>query len=318
MFGLRFFKGQPTDYVIKYVSGRLRREGLGLAFYYLHHNTQIITVPTTTVDGNFIFNEITNNFQSVTIQGQFTYRIADPRQASSLLNFTIDPRSRHYVSQDPEKLQQRIANIVQMETRGEIQTRTLEETLRDSQPIAAAVLGRIRETLLLQSLGVDLISIFFVSAKPTPEVAKALEAQYRETLLRQADEAMSARRAAAVEDESKIKENELNTEITLEQRRRQLIELEGANAQQEAEFRGRALEKEAEYRARAQEMELAVYRTFAPPAILALAMKAIGDNAGRIGNLNITPEVLAELLHAQTAAPPLSDEPIVLKTPRDI
>lgn len=34
LFGLKFFKGQPTDYVIKYVSGRLRREGLGLAFYY--------------------------------------------------------------------------------------------------------------------------------------------------------------------------------------------------------------------------------------------------------------------------------------------
>ena len=220
-------------------------------------------------------------------------------QASSLLNFTIEPRTRNYISQDPEKLQQRIANIIQMETRGEIQARSLEETLRDSQNIAATVLGRIRDTQLLQTLGVDLISIFFVSAKPTPEVAKALEAQYRETLLRQADEAMSARRAAAVEDESKIKQNELNTQITLEDRRRQLLELEGNNAQEEAEFRGRALEKEAEYRARANAMELAVYRDFAPPAILALAMKALGENAGRIGNLNITPEVLAELLQSK-------------------
>lgn len=296
MFGIRFFKGQPTEYVIKYVSGRVRGEGQGLAFYYLQHNTQIVTVPTTTVDGNFIFNEITNNFQAVTIQGQFTYRIIDPRHTASLLNFSIEPRTRQYLSQDPEKLQQRIANIIQMETRGEIQTRTLEETLRDSQNIAAVVMAKILEAQLLQELGVQLLSIFFVSAKPTPEVAKALEAQYRETLLRQADEAISARRAAAVEEERKIKENELNTEITLEERRRQLIDLEGTNAQQEAEFRGQALEKEAEYRARAQQMELGVYKEFAPPAILALAMKALGDNAGRIGNLNITPEILSELL----------------------
>jgi hypothetical protein len=296
MLGLRFFKGQPTEYVMKYVSGRLRREGQGLAFYYLQHNTQIVTVPTTTVDGNFIFNEITNNFQSVTIQGQFTYRIAEPRLTASLLNFNVEPRTRQYLSQDPEKLQQRIANIIQMETRGQIQTRTLEETLRDSQNIAAVVMAKILEAQLLQELGVQLISIFFVSAKPTPEVAKALEAQYRETLLRQADEAISARRAAAVEEERKIKENELHTEITLEERRRQLIDLEGVNAQQEAEFRGQALEKEAEYRARAQQMELSVYKEFAPPAILALAMKALGDNAGRIGNLNITPEILSELL----------------------
>ncbi len=296
MFGLRFFKGQPTEYVIKYSSGRVRREGQGLAFYYLQHNTQIVTVPTTTVDGNFIFNEITNNFQAVTIQGQFTYRIAAPRLTASLLNFGIEPRSRQYLSQDPEKLQQRIANIIQMETRGEIQTRTLEETLRDSQNIAAMVMAKILEAQLLQELGVQLISIFFVSAKPTPEVAKALEAQYRETLLRQADEAISARRAAAVEEERKIKENELHTEITLEERRRQLIDLEGVNAQQEAEFRGQALEKEAGYRARAQQLELSVYKEFEPPAILALAMKALGDNAARIGNLNITPEILSELL----------------------
>lgn len=309
MLGIRFYKGQPTDYIIKYVSGRASREGLGLAFYYFRHNTQIVAVPTTTVDGNFIFNEVTNNFQSVTIQGQFTYRIAEPKLAASLLNFAVDPVSRHYVSQDPEKLQQRIANIIQMETRGEIQQRTMEKTLRDSQAIAAIVLARIREALLLQNLGVDLNSIFFVSAKPTPEVAKALEAEYRETLLRKADEAISARRAAAVEEERKIKENELNTEITLEQRRRQLIELEGENAQQEAEFRGRALEKEAEYRARASEMELGVYKEFAPPAILALAMKALGDNAGRIGHLNITPEILASLMQAHESTPPNAAPP---------
>lgn len=301
MFGFRFFKGQPTEYIIKYSSGKVVREGTGLAFYYLAHNTQIVAVPTNSTDGNFIFNEATNNFQAVTIQGQFTYRIVAPRQAAALLNFTLEPQRRNYLSQDPEKLSQRIANIIQVETRGEIQRRTLEETLRDSQAIAAVVMLKIRDALLLQELGVELLNIFFVSAKPTPEVAKALEAEYRETLLRKADEAIYARRGAAVEEERKIKESELNTSVSLEQRRRELIELEGNNAQQEAEFRGRALEKEAEYKARAGEMELAVYRTFEPSAILALAMKELGENAGRIGNLTITSEVLSALLNVQSA-----------------
>src|SRR4028119_1748503 len=104
MFGIRLFKGQPTEYVIKYASGRAVREGTGLAFYYLSHNTQLVAVPTSSTDGNFIFNEATNNFQAVTIQGQFTYRIAEPRQAASLLNFTREPSRRSYLSQDPEKL----------------------------------------------------------------------------------------------------------------------------------------------------------------------------------------------------------------------
>jgi regulator of protease activity HflC (stomatin/prohibitin superfamily) len=296
---IAFFKGQPTDYVVKYVGGRVRREGAGLAFWYLPHATQIVTVPTSSVDTAFVFNEVTSNFQSVTMQGQFTYRIHEPRRAAELLNFSIDPAKRSYVSTDPEKLPQRIANVIQMETRSEIQVRTLEQTIAQSQEIAAQVARRIREGALLAPMGAELLSVYFLAAKPTPEVAKALEAEYRETLLRKADEAVYARRAAAVEEERKIKERELSTEVTLEQQRRELIELQGNNAQQEAELRGKAQETEAGYRARAWELELGVYKAMDPRTILALAMKDIGANAARIGNLNITSEVLAALLEAR-------------------
>jgi hypothetical protein len=37
------------------------------------------------MDGAFVFNEVTNNFQSVTIQGQLTYRIHDPRRGGTLV-----------------------------------------------------------------------------------------------------------------------------------------------------------------------------------------------------------------------------------------
>ncbi len=296
MLGIRFFKGQPTDYVIEYASGRVVKEGAGLAFYYLEYNKQIAAVPISSTDASFVFNEITNNFQAVTIQGQFTFRIAEPRQTAALLNFTIDPRRRTFVSNDPEKLPQRITNIIQMETRGEIQKRSLEETLRQHETIASGVLRRIRDGELLKPTGIELLSIYFLSTKPTPEVGKALEAEYRETLLRKADEAIYARRAAAVEEERKIKENELNTQITLEQQRQQFIDLQGKNATQEAEYRGQALQKVAEYRAKASEMELAVYRTFDPRTLLALGIRELGQNASKVGNLTITSEILAALL----------------------
>jgi hypothetical protein len=297
MLDIGFFKAQPTEYILKYVGGRITREGAGLAFYYLRHNTQIVAIPTSSTDTNFVFNEMTSNFQQVTIQGQCTYRVEKPLRAAALLNFTLDPRSRKYISDDPDRVPQRITNVIQMETRSEIQRRSLEETLGQSETIAAQVLTRIREQALLEPLGVELLSVYFLAAKPTPEVGKALEASYRETLLRRADEAIYARRAAAVEEERKIKENELSTDITLEQQRQQLIDLQGTNAQQEAEYRGKALEQEAAYRARATEMELAIYRTLDPRAIMALAMKEFGQNAERIGNLTITSEILAALLN---------------------
>ncbi|MBX6314605.1 MAG: SPFH domain-containing protein [Isosphaeraceae bacterium] len=296
MLNIGFFKGLPTEYVIKYKSGQIAREGQGLAFYYFKHNTQIVAVPTSSMDANFVFNEVTNNFQAVTIQGQFTYRLHSPRQAASLLNFTLDPRTRQYVSNDPDRLAQRITNIIQMETRGELQKRSLEEALGQYEAIAAAVQKRIKEASLLEPLGAELLSVYFVAARPTPEVAKALEAEYRETLLRKADEAIYARRAAAVAEERKIKENELNTEIALEQQRRQLIDLQGDNELREAENRGKALEREAQYRAKAKQLELAVYGALEPRTILSLAINELGQNAGNIGNLTITSELLASLL----------------------
>lgn len=301
MLNIGFFKAQPTDYVIQYVNGRVRKQGAGRAFYYLKHHTQIVVIPTSTKDTSFVFNETTHNFQAVTIQGQFTYRILNPAQAAELLNFAYDPRTNGYVSDDPERLPQRITNIIQMETRREVQQRTLEETLRDSQAIARAIQARIQEFKLLDTIGVELLSLYFVSAKPTPEVAKALEAPYRETLLRQADEAIYNRRAAAVEEERKIKENERNTEIALEEQRQQLIALEGENAQREAEFKGQAEEILAEHQARAAERALAVYKSADPRLVLAVGMREMGGNAERIGNLTITTEMLAALLNPQAA-----------------
>jgi hypothetical protein len=299
MLNLGYFKGQPTEYVLKYGAGKLRREGAGLAFFYLKHSTQVVAVPTSSRDSSFVFNEVTNNFQAVTIQGQLTYRIHSPKQAAALLNFTVNPQTHAYVSDDPERLAQRITNIVQMETRGELQKMTLEEALGRYETIAATVQRRIKEASLLEPLGVELLSVYFVAAKPTPEVGKALEAGYREALLRKADEAIYARRAAAVEEERKIKENELNTDIALENQRTQLIELKGANDLTEAENRGQALEKEAEFKARAKERELAVYRSMEARSVLALALNEMGLNAGSIGTLTITSEVLASLLNGR-------------------
>src|SRR4051794_3496755 len=91
VFNIGYFKGQPTDYIFRYTSGRLTAEGPGLAFMYLKHNTQIVAVPIGSTDVNFVFNDLTNNFQAVTLQGQLTYRIVDPEKATAALNFAINP-----------------------------------------------------------------------------------------------------------------------------------------------------------------------------------------------------------------------------------
>jgi regulator of protease activity HflC (stomatin/prohibitin superfamily) len=198
-------------------------------------------------------------------------------------------------------LAQRISNVVRIETRSEIEKRSLADVLRESRDIAGVVEKQVKDAALLQPLGVDLLSVFFLAVRPTPEVAKALEAEYREALLRKADEAIYARRGAAVDEERKVKEKELASDKALEEQRQALIQLQGANALEEAGHRGAALEREAQFRARASEVELAVLRGMDPRALLAIALREMGQNAAKVGNLTITSELLASLL--QTAPP---------------
>ena len=78
-------------------------------------------------------------------------------------------------------------------------------------------------------------NINILSILPNKETARALEAETRENILREADDAVYKRRNAAVEQERKIKENELNTQIAVEEKQRQIMEahMEGKRAVQE-------------------------------------------------------------------------------------
>ena len=232
----------------------------------------------------------TGSFQDVTVQGQYTYRITAPRKTAALLDFSIHPLRREFRSDDPQRLAQRITNLLQTEARRAIQRRSLEAALQESEAIAREVLSRLQESALLEPLGVELLTLSLLAIRPTPEVARALEASYRESLLRAADEAIYARRAAAVEEERKIKENELATDILLEQQRQQYIALQGEN-----------LEAEARVKAHALQLELGSYQSLDPRLLLALSMRELAQNAGNIGNLTITSELFASLMEAKNA-----------------
>ncbi len=282
---INHYKGEPNVYVIRYRSGQLRRHGLGLDFWYLPYNTSIAAVPAMTQDAPFIFNESTANFQEVAIQGQLTYRLASPLDAAQLLDFTVEPKSGRYRSKDPDKLTQRVINAVQAHTRRGMNNLTLEQALTRVKELAQEVLEQVRSEPALQALGVVVESLYFMAVTPTPEMQKALEAEYRERLQRNADRAIYERRTAAVAEERKIRQGELETDIELEQRRRDLVEMQAANSL-----------RLAEAEARADEMKLDPYANLAPQALIGLAFKEFAGNAGNIGNLSITPDMLGQLV----------------------
>ncbi len=286
MFFITYFKGEPNEYIFKYSGGQVKKEGVGISFFSFNLNTTIISIPVKTIDFPFIFHERTKDYQAVSVQGQFTYKIKEPREIMAILDFSIYPESKLYKSDDPVKLSQRIINSVQEATRAEIQQYSLEDSIKKTGALSRTILEKIKNNDFLKSLSIECLNISITAVTPTPEITKALEAEYRETLQKKADEAIYSRRAAAVEQERKIKENELNSRIALEKGRQQLVELDGANKLREAEFKSKV-----------SELELAPFKELDPRLLLAQGLKSLGENAAKIGNLTITPDLLSAVIN---------------------
>ncbi len=339
MFGIRFIKVEPTDYVLQYKRGQVVREGAGLSFFCFAPTTSLVRVPTGSVDVPFIFEEVTADFQQVTVQGQITYRVADPRKLSQLMNFTLSPNGRDYASDDPSKLPQRLINHAQVLTRASLKSLSLREALGQSDGLVSALRQGLQAAELIASLGLEVLGLSILAIKPTPETSRALEAEARERILREADEAIYARRNAAVEQERAIKENELSTEIAVENKKRQiretqmeaeksvqlkkheireaemgaritlekknkdLVALSTANAREEADAKAYAMAAVMKALAQTDPKTIQALASVGmdPGQLVALAFKELAESADKIGQLNISPELLRELLSRDNA-----------------
>src|SRR5213592_4647170 len=224
MIGIEFIKVQPTTYLLQYRGGKIVREGLGLSFFYYGPTTSLVAVPVASTDTPFIFQATTADFQAVTIQRQVTYRISEPKRLAALLNYTLEKDGDTYVSEDPEKLPERVIHVINVIARAELQKLPLREAIRASDTLVQALKARLVAAEEITSLGLEVLGLSILAIKPTPETARALEAETREKMFREADEAIYARRNSAVEQERAIKENELNTEIAIENKKRQIRE----------------------------------------------------------------------------------------------
>jgi hypothetical protein len=338
MLGIRFIKTDPTTYLLQYQKGQAVREGVGLSFFYYAPTTSLVAVPVASTDAPFIFEESTADFQTVTLQGQVTFRVADPKRLAGLMNFTLDARGQGYVSEDPQKLPQRVINVVNVLARAELQALKLREAIRASEAIVQKVCTGLTASGGIAQLGLEVLGLSILAIKPSPETARALEAETREQLLKEADEAIYARRNSAVEQERAIKENELNTEVAvenkkrqireaqmdadravqekkaqlqqsemaasigLEEKRKQLVSLATDNAKAEADARAYGISTAMRAISTADPATLQALASVGmkPDQLIAVAFQELAGRADKIGQLNISPDLLRELMDKKT------------------
>lgn len=319
MLGIRYLKAPPTKHVLLYRKGQVVKEGRGLSFLYYAPSATIVQVPLESVDVPFAFEEVTSDYQDATIQGQITYRVVDPQKLASLLDFSLDSRGR-YATDDPALLSDRLITSAQVLARSFTQQRPLGEVLSASEELMQHVSAGLKSSEAIATLGVEVLSVAILSIKSTPEMAKALQANARERLLREADEAVFERRNVAVELERKIKENELDTEVAVEEKRRQVRETklraDIAVEQERAELVDRQVENQKKQSAaRAESLRSVLepvkdidWRTLLAAQqggidasqMIAMAFRDMADNAQQIGSLNVSSELLQTLLSTPT------------------
>ncbi|MDR0746929.1 MAG: hypothetical protein LBE89_03435 [Helicobacteraceae bacterium] len=333
---IRFAKFAPNRYVFRYKGEKIAAEGAGLSFFYFAPSTSLVAVPISSEDAPFMLSETSADFQELTIQGQITYRIFDPAQAAKMLNYAIDIERSGltYQSEDPQKLPERIINLALVAIKGTVKNLTLKEAIIASDDIARKTHLSLSGHEMIKALGVEILGLSVAAVRPVPETAKALEAETRESILQESDQAVFQRRNYAVEQERIIRESELNTEIAVEKKNREIQESkletqrlamkkelemqeERLTFQISQEKRNQALidlktrndKAVADAKAYALKAIIAAYENTNPAVLkilanagldsgrlLAQAFQGIADQAEKIGSLNITPDLLHALV----------------------
>lgn len=334
MIGIHYFKADPSTFVIKSRNGKAVRAGRGLSFFYHCGTSSISAIPINVQEAPFIFNLLSSDFQSITVQGQLSYRVTDPNQIATLMNFSLSKDGQSYVSEDPLKLADRVVRHAQSLVQARLLQTPLRAALDLGEELAKDVFDRMSSDSPLQAIGIETLSVDIVAIKPMPETAKALEAEARELILKEADDAIYARRKSAVEQERTIKDAELETELAVQQKGQEIAESDIANKR--ALLLGKAeMEKEriqAEVDEETQRQQLVALQALnskaksdakaytlqsqmdvfdgmstdalkalamaqmKPDQLMALAFESLASNAERIGELTITPDLFSHML----------------------
>lgn len=337
MFGFRFIKAEPTSYLMAFRNGRIVREGSGLSLFYYAPATNLVAVPMASREQPFIFEKITADFQNVSVQGQVSFRIAEPQKTAAMLDFSVRPDGKTYQSEDPQKLAPRVVAAIEVVVQRMVQEMSLTEAILSAARLADGIVAGLKRNPEIGLLGVEILGASVLKVKPTPETARALEARAREAILRDADEAIYDRRKAAVENERVIKQSELDTEVAVEEKKRTIretqMEAEASVRRKKHELRRAEMEADIALEDRRQAFvkvnaentrtlaEAEAHRVAAvvksmqstdpriiqalaamgmePGQLIAQAFGGLAERAERIGQLNVSPDLLQTLMNGR-------------------
>jgi regulator of protease activity HflC (stomatin/prohibitin superfamily) len=334
MFTIKYYKADASTFVIKTVNGKVKRKGRGISFFFNPMTTDIAALPINVQEAPFIFGLQTSDYQSVRVQGQVSYRIDDAEKTADMMNFSLNRDGVSFKSEDPMRISDRVMRSIQTTVQSALQASTLREALTSVQSLVQVLKKSVAEDMSIREMGMSVLDVSISAITPTPETSKALEAVAREEILKRSDDAIYGRRKSSVEQERTIKEAELETEMSVQQKqqemeeqrvanerallsgqalidqerlqaqidretqRKSLVEQSAENNRIEADSEGYAITARIEaFKALPVEnLKAMAMANMQPEQLMAMAFESLAQNAGKIGELTITPDLFGQLM----------------------
>jgi regulator of protease activity HflC (stomatin/prohibitin superfamily) len=300
-------RSDANNHVIRYRKGRIRQSGRGLVFWFRPATASIAELPMDDREMTLFVTGRSRDFQTVSVQGTLTWRVADPTRLAERVDFSIGLFTGTYVSEPIEQIETRLTGLMNqtaLQYLAETDVRSLLDAGPD--PLRARLQTALTTEPSLDEIGIAVVAVRLTNLAPSSELDRALQTPTFEGLQQKADEATFERRALAVEKERAIAENELANRIALASREKQLIAEEADNSRSRATGVAEAQQIEAaaqaerirtveSARAEAERSRIAIYRDLPPSVMMGLAARELAGKLEKIEHVNVTPDLLAAL-----------------------
>jgi len=312
----RHLRSDANVHVSRFRNGRVVRSGRGLAFWFWPRRASVAELPMDDRDMVLFFKGRSKDFQTIAVQGNLTWRVADPVVLGERVDFSINLSTGKHITKPVEQIEALLTGMAQQVATQYFAESSVHDLLEARiEPLRSRLERGLNGAERLTAMGVETVAIRLISIAPTAELERALQTPTFEGLQQKADQAVFERRALAVEKERAIAENELNNKTELARRETQLIAQESANARNRAQGASEAKQIEADgeagrirtieqARADMEQAHIEVYRDLSVQVLLGLAARELAAKLNKIDHLNVTPDLLATLLGELGKAPP--------------
>ncbi len=312
-------RAEVSQHIQYFHKGELKKSGKGLSFWFDPNGASLNEIPMNDRELIFMIKGQSSDYQDLAVQGSVIWRVSDADKIAARVDFGIDINKGVRLSKPEEQVKSVLTGLVREFADAYLKDKGVRHLLEAGlSPVQAAIAAGFDADPTLEAMGLEVVSIRVSALSPSSELHRALQAPTFESLQQKADEATFSRRALAVDKERAIAENELQNQIELAARRKDLIAREDANARSEAEALAAAnrisVEADAEAKIVSAEAEakriraveqaaadmekarMAAIADVQPAVMFALAAQEFAGKLEKIDSLNVSPDMLAGIV----------------------